>query len=139
MAFQKKETGAANKAASEKTKSGNVTASSGTVILTNMSTNPILLREGANEVMIQPREMKTLNKDVYLALKKNGVISTWLDQGLLRCNYTADIEENVSADISVSAEDAPQELQESVEKTDGVTPVSAEVIEQKPAGNITLD
>lgn len=146
MAFQKKQNnGADEQSAPTNQKSGNIIASSGKVTLINMSTNPILLNEGVHKIMLQPKVLKTVDKSVFEDLKKNDMIKIWLDKGLLKCNYQADKSEPERKDISVSADDAPDELKNAVEKVetnengDNVKTVSAQVTKQEAAGSITLD
>lgn len=140
MAFPKKQNnGAAQKAAPANQTAKNLVASSGSVILTNMSTNPMILNEGRHRIMIVPKELKSVDKEVFQELKKNDMIREWLDTGLLKCNYQADAQEDERKDISVSADDAPDELKNPVEKHEDGHSVSAEVTEQKAAGSITLD
>lgn len=145
MAFKKQNNGADEQSAPANQKSGNITASTGKIILTNMSTNPMLLNEGRHRILIVPKELKSVDKSDFQELKKNGMIKEWLDRGLLKCNYQADQSEPERKDISVSADDAPEELKNAVEKEEtsengeNVKTVSAQVTKQVAAGSITLD
>lgn len=67
------------------------------------------------------------------------MIKIWLDKGLLRCNYQADAQEEASREISVTPDEAPDELKNPVEKHEDGRTVSAEVTKKEAAGSITLD
>lgn len=139
MAFKKQNNGADEQSAPANQKSGNIIASTGKVTLINMSTNPMLLNEGAHKIMIYPKELKSVDKTVFQALQKNDMIKIWLDKGLLRCNYQADAQEEASREISVTPDNAPAELTNPVEKHEDGRSVSAEVTKKEAAGSITLD
>lgn len=139
MAFKKQNNGADKQSAPTNQKSGNIIASTGKVTLTNMTTNPIILNEGVHRIMLAPKVLEVVDKSVFQELTKNGMVKEWLDKGLLRCNYQADESEPESKDISVSAEDAPTELKDAVEKHEDGRSVSAQVTKQEAAGSITLD
>lgn len=141
MAFQKKQNNgaAAPKAAPANQTAKNLVAATGTVVLTNTTTNPMLLNEGVHKIMIYPKELKSVDKEVFQALQKNDMIKIWLDKGLIRCNYQADAQEAERKDISVTPDDAPAELTNPVEKHEDGRTVSAEVKKKEAAGSITLD
>lgn len=141
MAFQKKQNNgaAAPKAAPANQTAKNLVAATGTVVLTNTTTNPMLLNEGAHKIMIYPKELKSVDKTVFQELQKNSMIKEWLDKGFLRCNYQADAQEEASREISVTPDNAPAELTNPVEKHEDGRSVSAEVTKKEAAGSITLD
>lgn len=130
---------AAKKAAPANQTAKNLVAATGTVVLTNTTTNPMLLNEGVHKIMIYPKELKSVDKEVFQALQKNDMIKIWLDKGLLRCNYQADAQEEEKREISVTPDEAPDELKNAVEKHEDGRSVSAEVTKQEAAGSITLD
>lgn len=144
MAFpakQKKQNNgaAAQKAAPANQTAKNLVAATGTVILTNTTTNPMLLNEGKNKIMIYPKELKSVDKEVFQELQKNDMIKIWLDKGFLRCNYQVDAQEEENRKISVTPDEAPDELKNPVERHENGMTVSAVVKEQKADGSITLD
>lgn len=141
MAFQKKQNNgaAAQKAAPTNQTAKNLSAASGTVVLTNTTTNPMLLNEGVHKIMIYPKELKSVDKEVFQELKKNDMIKIWLDKGFLKCNYQADAQEEEDRTISVTPDEAPAELTNPVEKHEDGRSVSAEVTKKEAAGSITLD
>lgn len=141
MAFPKKQNNgaAAQKAAPANQTAKNIVAATGTVVLTNTTTNPMLLNEGVHKIMIYPKELKSVDKTVFQALQKNSMIKEWLDKGFLRCNYQADAQEEEKREISVTPDEAPDELKNAVEKHEDGRTVSAVVKEQKADGSITLD
>lgn len=130
---------AAQKAAPANQTAKNIVAATGTVVLTNTTTNPMLLNEGVHKIMIYPKELKSVDKTVFQALQKNSMIKEWLDKGFLRCNYQADAQEEEKREISVTPDEAPDELKNAVEKHEDGRTVSAVVKEQKADGSITLD
>lgn len=130
---------AAQKAAPANQTAKNIVAATGTVVLTNTTTNPMLLNEGVHKIMIYPKELKPVDKTVFQALQKNSMIKEWLDKGFLRCNYQADAQEEEKREISVTPDEAPDELKNAVEKHEDGRTVSAVVKEQKVDGSITLD
>lgn len=144
MAFpakQKKQNNgaAAQKAAPANQTAKNLVAATGTVVLTNTTTNPMLLNEGVHKIMIYPKELKSVDKEVFQELKKNDMIKIWLDKGFLKCNYQADAQEEEKREISVTPDEAPEELKNAVEKHEDGRSISAEVTKQEAAGSITLD
>lgn len=130
---------AAQKAAPANQTAKKLVASTGTVILTNTTTNPMLLNEGKNKIMIYPKELKSVDKEVFQELQKNDMIKIWLDKGLLRCNYQVDAQADEDRTISVTPDNAPAELTNPVEKHEDGRSVSAEVTKKEAAGSITLD
>lgn len=130
---------AAQKAAPANQTAKKLVASTGTVILTNTTTNPMLLNEGKNKIMIYPKELKSVDKEVFQELQKNDMIKIWLDKGLLRCNYQVDAQADEDRTISVTPDEAPDELKNPVEKHEDGRTVSAEVTKHEAAGSITLD
>lgn len=130
---------AAQKAAPANQTAKKLVASTGTVILTNTTTNPMLLNEGKNKIMIYPKELKSVDKEVFQELQKNDMIKIWLDKGLLRCNYQVDAQADEDRTISVTPDEAPDELKNPVEKHEDGRTVSAEVTKKEAAGSITLD
>ena len=141
MAFQKKQNNgaAAQKAAPTIQTAKILSAASGTVVLTNMTTIPILLNEGGHKIMIYPKELKSVDKGVFQELKNNDMIKIWLDKGFLKCNYQADGDDEEDRTISVIPDDEPADLTYPVEKDEDGRTVSAEVKKKEAAGSITLD
>ena len=108
------------------------TASSTTVVL-NTSQNAILLTGETPEesVLIAPREIKAIDRELLRKLLKNKVVRYWFDKGILTSNQDAN---EVSAHDAV----APEYLKNPVERHDGAN-VSASVTKFEKQGSVTIN
>mgnify|MGYP003309494725 CR=1 FL=1 len=103
------------------------------VTVLNTSYNEILLNPGKAElsVRIAPKEIKTIDRDLYRELMKNQVIRNWFDKGILATKKDAD-------EVSVHEAKVPENLKNPVERTDSVSTVSASVTKFEKDGTVNI-
>lgn len=103
------------------------------VTVLNTSYNEILLNTGKAElsVRIAPKEIKTIDRDLYRELMKNQVIRNWFDKGILATKKDAD-------EVSVHEAKVPEKLKNPVERTDSVSTVSASVTKFEKDGTVNI-
>lgn len=105
------------------------------VTVINTSYNPICLttwEKGHRSVTIAPKEIKQILRDDYRDYMKNKIVRAWFDKGILTSNADAN-------ETDANEAKAPEELKNPVERTDGVSTVSATVKKFKKESPITIN
>lgn len=99
----------------------------------NTSQNPILLKGADKEesLLIAPREIKSVRRDVLKSLLRNKIVRYWFDKGILTSNYDAN---ETTANEAV----APEYLKQPVERHDGAN-ISASVTKFKKEGSVSIN
>lgn len=111
----------------------NIQSASSTTLVLNTSQNNILLTGGTPEesVLIAPKELKSIKRELLRKLLRNKVVRYWFDKGILTSNEDAN---EVSAHDAV----APEYLKNPVERHDGAN-VSASVTKFEKQGSVTIN
>lgn len=122
-----------------------VSADTGRVVVTNTTTNPILLGEEiGRQVLIYSKEMKNIDADLWKDISKNCQVKNMIDKGLLMTNVKLDVEEAAREDISIGEEDAPEDLTSDLIAQSGDKEITVEVKKDengnpyKEAGSVEL-
>ncbi len=105
------------------------------VTVINTSYNPICLttwEKGHRSVTIAPKEFKQISRDDYRDFMKNKIVRAWFDKGILTSNADAN-------ETDANEAKAPEELKNPVERTDGVSTVTATVKKFKKDSPITIN
>jgi len=103
-------------------------------VLTNTSQNTICLFNGEKEtsISLQPREIKSVSRELVRELLKNKMVRRFFDKGIVTSNIDAS---------EVSAHDAviPQELKNPVERHEDGNNVVAQVKRFEREGSVKID
>lgn len=108
----------------------------------NLSTNPVLLRDSRNEILLLSREFRAIDSDTFEKLAKLQYVRDLLDKGLLRADKKAS--GNLPLLEGITEAKAPAELTENITRSDGVMTVTAEVKKDasgspfRPAGTMDI-
>lgn len=111
----------------------NESAGSDYTIILNTSLNPILL-QGENEkdkILIAPKEIKSISRNLLRELLKSKVVRYWFDKGILTTNQDAN-------ETSANEAEAPAHLSQPVERHDGAN-ISASVTKFEKQGSVTIN
>lgn len=103
------------------------------VVVVNTSQNAILLsgQEENERILIEPREIKKVNRYLLRSLMKNKIVRYWFDKGVLTSNMDAN-------ETSANEAKAPEHLTAPVERHDGAN-ISASVTKFQKEGNVTIN
>ena len=111
----------------------NELAGSDYTIILNTSQNPILL-QGENEkdkILIAPKEIKSISRNLLRELLKSKVVRYWFDKGIITTNQDAN-------ETSANEAEAPAHLSQPVERHDGAN-ISASVTKFEKQGSVTIN
>lgn len=104
-----------------------------TTVIINTSQNPILLKGERKEqnILLAPREIKSIRKDLLRELLRNKVVRYWFDKGIITSNEDAN---ETSANEAV----APEYLSQPIERHNGAD-VKASVTKFQKEGSVSIN
>lgn len=104
-----------------------------TTVIINTSQNPILLKGERKEqnILLAPREIKSIRKDLLRELLRNKVVRYWFDKGIITSNADAN---ETSANEAV----APEHLSQPIERHNGAD-VKASVTKFQKEGSVSIN
>lgn len=104
-----------------------------TTVIINTSQNPILLKGERKEqnILLAPREIKSIRKDLLRELLRNKVVRYWFDKGIITSNADAN---ETSANEAI----APEYLSQPIERHNGAD-VKASVTKFQKEGSVSIN